>query len=413
MARQSIHVSRWLCAPADAVWAVAREFCGEWHPFVEGVKAERDVTGQLVRCFRVKGEAGLYRERLTYFSDADRELRYVHVEGIRDVGFYRASLKVSSDGNGCTITWAAEVEAAEPRASDIAAGTRAVFEAGVDALQHLTHLEDARIASTPSLEVTHSAARPGPLVLFLHGIGGSRQNWRRQVVVAARFHQAAAVDLRGYGGSELGAQQTRIGDHCHDILRVMAHFGKTHVILCGMSMGSWIAASFAMRHPEMLAGLVLSGGCTGMSEAATEERQAFLAARQKPLDEGQSPKDFAAQVVAVIAGPHATAEVTHEMLESMAAIPAATYRDALWCFTHPEEKLDFSRFACPVLLMTGEHDKLASPVEIRNVAQRIHEASQKADVGFEIIPGAGHLCNIENPPASDLQLTRFLRRLAV
>jgi pimeloyl-ACP methyl ester carboxylesterase len=115
----------------------------------------------------------------------------------------------------------------------------------------------------------------------------------------------------------------------------------------------------------------------------------------------------------MIAGPLATAEVTRELLDSMSAIPAATYRDALWCFTHPEEKMDFSRIACPVLLMTGEHDRLASPHEIRNVAQRVREASPKPDVSFEVIPGAGHLCNIENPQAFNHQLLRFLRRFAV
>jgi pimeloyl-ACP methyl ester carboxylesterase len=45
----------------------------------------------------------------------------------------------------------------------------------------------------------------------------------------------------------------------------------------------------------------------------------------------------------------------------MAAIPAATYRDALVCFTNPLERFDFSRLTMPVLMMTGEHDRLAPP----------------------------------------------------
>ena len=116
-------------------------------------------------------------------------------------------------------------------------------------------------------------------------------------------------------------------DHCNDILRVMAALGKDKVILCGMSLGSWLATSFAMHHPEKLSGLILSGGCTGMSEAPEAERAAFLAARQKPLDADQAPKDFADAVVKVIAGPQASAAVLQELTASMAAIPAATYRD--------------------------------------------------------------------------------------
>ncbi len=412
MVRKSVHVARRVAAPADAIWTMARKFCAEWHPFIEWVKAERDGQGHLVRHFKAMGENGHYRERLTWFSDSDRELRYAHVEGIRDARSYTACLKVTPDGDGAEISWSAEIEAPEPRATEIESGTAAVFTAGIAALERAAAGQDAVIQGTPSLAATFQGEGPGPLVLFLHGIGGNRDNWKRQLPVAALSHQAVALDLRGYGGSHLGPHQTRIDDHCNDILRIMAHAGRSGVILCGMSLGSWMATSFAMRHPGKLAGLILSGGCTGMSEASASEREAFLAARQKPLDDGQSPKDFADGVVKVIAGPHAPADVLQELRASMAAIPSATYRDALWCFTHSEEQFDFSRITCPVLLMTGEHDRLAPPSEIRSVAKRIHASAKNPDVGFEVIRDAGHLCNIENPLDYNSHLRRFLRRLA-
>lgn len=411
VALQKLQVRKKVSAQAEAVWAVARSFCGSWHPFLEWVKAERDGNGRLVRVFKAKGEVAIYRERLTYFSDTDRELRYCHVQGIRDVQSYEASMQVHAENDGAQIEWQAVFEAPEPRASEIARGTRAVFEAGIEALEQAALFRDGVIAGTPTLAVTFTAEKPGPLVLFLHGIGGNRSNWRRQLVAASRSHQAAALDFRGYGGSSPGEMQSRIDDYCADILRVMEQFGKSKVVLCGMSLGSWIATSFAMRHSEKLSGLILSGGCTGMSEATEDEREAFLRARQKPLDEGQTPRDFADGVVKVIAGPQASSDVLQELRDSMAAIPATTYRDALWCFTHPQERFDFSRIACPVLMMTGEHDCLAPPAEIRGVARRIHASAPAPDVGFEIVPGAGHLCNIENPGTYNRHLMRFLGRL--
>ena len=411
MAKKTVHVRKEMEASADAIWAVARQFCGLWHPFLEWVKAERDGSGRIVRAFKAKGEDGIYRERLTYFSDADRALRYCHVEGIRDAVSYEASLRVIENGDAATVEWQAEIEAPEPRAGEIAQGTEVVFEAGIAALEAAASQCTVLIAGNPALAIAHTGARPGPLLLFLHGIGGNKGNWRRQLTAVAQFHQAAALDFRGYGQSELGQTQTTIEDHCNDILRVMAALNKEKVILCGMSLGSWIATSFAMRHPEKLAGLILSGGCTGMSEASEDERQGFLTARQKPLDAGQTPRDFADGVVKVIAGPKASGEVLQELRDSMAAISANTYRDALWCFTHPEKPFDFSKISCPVLMMTGEHDRLATPSEIRGISNRIHGSAQSPDVSFEIISGAGHLCNIENPTAYNHHLTRFLRRL--
>lgn len=166
-----------------------------------------------------------------------------------------------------------------------------------------------------------------------------------------------------------------------------------------------------MRYPDLLDGLVLSGGCTGMSEAGPDEREAFRISREVPLDAGQVPADFAPAVVKVLAGPNASDTVRQALLASMAAIPAATYRDALRCFTNPLERFDFSRLTMPVLMLTGEHDRLAPPSEIRGVAGRIWDQAPLPDVRFEVIADAGHVCNVEQPAAYNRALLGFLGRL--
>ena len=64
-------------------------------------------------------------------------------------------------------------------------------------------------------------------------------------------------------------------------------------------------------------------------------------------------------MVNVIAGPNASDQIRADLLASMSAIPAATCGDALRCFTNPLERFDFAKLTMPVLLMTGEHDRLA------------------------------------------------------
>jgi pimeloyl-ACP methyl ester carboxylesterase len=255
-------------------------------------------------------------------------------------------------------------------------------------------------------------AQGDTLVLFLHGIGGGRTNWTAQLQSVGGRARAASLDLRGYGESSLGFQQSTAEDYCDDILRVVEALGAAKLVLVGLSYGSWIATSFAIRYPEKLAGLVLSGGCTGMSEAGPEEREAFRVSREVPLNAGQVPADFAPAVVKVIAGPDAPEPVRAALLASMAAIPAATYRDALLCFTNPLERFDFAKLTMPVLMMTGQHDRLAPPAEIRGVAGRIVDAAPLADVRFEVIAQAGHVCNVENPDGYTAALTAFLQRIA-
>jgi len=422
MPRDRVQVRGMVAASADAVWAMAREFCVPWHPAIASMKAEPGVPE--TRRFTVKGEDTVYRERLTYRSDSDRVLAYTALEGIEGADRYAARLSVAETETGASILWTADITARADRLAAICTGTEYVFNAGIEALADaqppisLPELEPASapiatriLDGTPRLALS-VAGEAGPLVLFLHGIGGGRVNWHRQIAALGHHACAVAMDLRGYGDSSLGFGQSTVDDYCEDILRVAEHFGADRFILVGLSYGAWIATSFAMRHPHRLAGLVLSGGCTGMSEAGPEEREAFRISREVPLDAGQRPADFAPAVVNILAGPHADTATRAELLASMSAIPAATYRDALRCFTNPLERFDFARLSMPCLLMTGEHDRLAPPAEIRAVAGRILDTSPTPDIRFEVIAGAGHLCNIEAPDAYDRHLIPFVRRVA-
>lgn len=426
MGREVVQVQGHVPAPPDAVWSVVRDFCGAWHPWVASIREERGPQGALVRVFTVSGEDTVYREQLTYFSDSDRVLGYTHLEGIKDCEAYDARLTVSaSEVGGSVVGWTATVRAPAARLGTMCEGTKAVFEAGIAALDRATEgLAPTSPLPAPvpvgtvifddlprlALSVTPDLG-DDRLCLFLHGIGGGRSNWLPQLQAVGQTIRAAALDLRGYGDSTLGDRQSTVDDYCADILRVAGKLGARRLVLVGLSYGSWIATSFAMRHPEMLAGLVLSGGCTGMSEAGPDEREAFRVSREVPLNAGQVPADFAPAVVKVLAGPDASDDTRKELYDSMAAIPTATYRDALVCFTNPLERFDFAKLTMPVLMMTGEYDRLAPPSEIRGVAGRIWDAAPRPDVRFEVIPGAGHVCNVEKPVAYNRHLLAFLRRL--
>ena len=429
MAKTTVTQTRPAADPARA-WAVVQDFTRAWHPSVERIAPEAGPAGAIRRRLWVDGRP--YLEQRSYLSHSDRVLGYRLLEGIDGATAYSAQVQVEENGAGARITWQACIEADPARLNAIATGTEAIFAAGLDALCAAPELPEAgaphpavplpepapvqsrRLGKAPELAVDLAPAGltgSGLLCIYLHGIGGQRGNWQPQLGPLGALVPSVAPDLRGYGDSAPGRGQTGVGDYCDDILALARAFGAQKLILVGLSYGAWIATSFAMRHPDRLAGLVLAGGCTGMSEASPDERAAFRAARQKPLDAGQTPADFAPGVVDMLLGPGAGPELRNSLIASMASIPAATYRDALTCFTNPPERFDFSRIACPVLLMTGEHDRLAPPAEIRAVSRRILAQAPHADVQFEVLAGAGHLCNLEAPELFNRHLGDFLRRL--
>lgn len=449
--QRTIECSERCAADAQQLWSLVRDFCAPWHPAVESIAREYDDSGALVRALTVSGDNSVYKERLTYYSETDRTYRYSHIAGIVDINDYHAELCVEPEGNGCRMTMRATVSATPQRADEVVQGTRAIFESGIAAVTQQAQEQSAPAVSTEvsaenmgdkqfstpdavlpvdsgkvtegSLTIAYDCTRVDDasgkvesLLLFLHGIGGNRSNWAEQLAfinrqirdgLIADGLQAAAIDLRGYGDSSAVVTQSTIDDYCNDILRVHRHFGANKLILCGLSYGAWIATSFALKHPQMLTALVLSGGCTGMSEAAPAEREAFRNSRQIPLDQGQVLADFAPSVVEILVGPQATDSMRTRLHDSMAAISVETYRDALTCFTNPEGPFDFAPLSIPVLMMTGEHDRLAPPDEIRSVAHRISQQST-ASVRYETISAAGHLCNIEQPDQYNRLLLEFI-----
>ena len=426
MARNMVQVHGHLPADPAVVWQVLRDFAGAWHPWVDTIRPETGPKGAAIRAFTVAGEDTTYREQLTYFSDSDRTLGYTHLSGIAGCEAYDARITITAaEAGGSILNWSATVRASAARLGPIVEGTKAVYEAGIAALAGLTAtptpmpalpapvaVEPLTIDDLPrlALSITPDLGEDR-LCLFLHGIGGARHNWAAQLAQMGSTIRCAALDLRGYGDSTLGPRATTVDDYCADILRVAEVLGAKRLVLVGLSYGSWIATSFAMRHPEMLDGLVLSGGCTGMSEAGPDEREAFRVSREVPMNAGQVPADFAPAVVKVLAGPEASEATKAALLQSMAAIPAATYRDALICFTNPLERFDFAKLTMPTLLMTGSHDRLAPPAEIRTIAGRIWDAAPRPDVRFEVIENAGHVCNVEQPQAYSTHLLTFLNRL--
>lgn len=426
MARETVHCIGGSAAAPDDIWHLVSDFDLGWHPLVAWSAIETGDGADVIRRFKAHDDNTVMREKLTYISHSDQVMRYAMVDGIKGAHRYHARLKITPNGAGSTLTWHADIDAAPARAKEIALGTAVVFETGIAALNTPTSPPDPTqqvptpcdtapliMNGTPRLGLTvapDGLTSAKTLCVCLHGIGGNRHNWDKQLSALGNVMPMVALDLRGYGDSTLGFSQSQADDYFDDILAVMSHFGAQKIVLCGLSYGSWLATSFALRHPGKTAGLVLCGGCTGMSEADPDEREAFRVSREVPLDAGQTPADFADAVVNVIAGPDLSDTVREVLRASMAAIPQDTYRDALNCFCAPLETLDFTKTCFPVLLMTGEHDTLAPPSEIRTVSHRFADAGAPF-VNFEVIAHAGHVCNLEQPDAVNGHLLRFLKML--
>jgi len=242
----------------------------------------------------------------------------------------------------------------------------------------------------------------GPLVVFLHGIGGNRTNWRDQLSVFARDFHAVAWDARGYGDSDDYEGPLDFGNFADDLCRVLDHFDVTRAHLVGLSMGGMIALDFATRYADRVATLTLCDSLPGFTHLSEAQRAEFIRLRQEPLLAGKEPSDMAPAVARSLLGKNPRAGSYERLVESMSALHKQSYLKTIAGSANYGRKLDLESIAVPTHVVVGDEDTLTPPAMSREIARRIPEAR------LTIIEGAGHLSNIEQPEAFNRAVLDFL-----
>ena len=243
----------------------------------------------------------------------------------------------------------------------------------------------------------------GPLLVFLHGIGGNRSNWRDQLPAFAADFTAVAWDARGYGGSDDYDGPLDFADFSGDLLRLLDHFRAPRAHLCGLSMGGRIAMDFHDRHPERVASLTLCDTQPGLAQMPSEKRREFIRLRQEPLRAGKRPVDMAPEVARSLIGPRAVPGAFERLIDSMAALHVDSYLKTIEASFLYERAPALENIRVPTHIVVGADDRLTPPEIARAMAARI------AGARLTVIPDAGHLANLEQPQRFNAAVLAFLR----
>ncbi len=257
-----------------------------------------------------------------------------------------------------------------------------------------------------SPRLAFEALGAGPTVVFLHGIGGNRTNWREQLAALAPEFRAVAWDARGYGDSEDYPGPLAFPDFAADLLRLLDHLGVAQAHVVGLSMGGRIALDFYEVQPARVASLVLCDTFPGYDASITkEQREKFIASRRKPLvEDGREPRDIAPLVAPTLLSRNATPAALQRLVDSMAILHKESYIKAIEAMTRYAPVARLTDVRVPTLVVCGDEDKLTPPAIAHDMVAKIPNAR------LALLERAGHLSNIEQPAAFNAVLLGFLRQ---
>jgi pimeloyl-ACP methyl ester carboxylesterase len=266
-------------------------------------------------------------------------------------------------------------------------------------MHHVT-LTDARLA-------VHTRGGGMPLVL-LHGFPLDHTMWSGQDPLADAV-RLIVPDQRGFGASR-GAVPESIAQLADDVVALL---DALHVVepavICGLSMGGYVAEHVAVRHPGRVRALVLVDTKLEADTPEARAARAKLAATvervgQEAVAEAMIPNLLAPSEAARANPARPLIEV--QLRRTIHVSPVETITAALAALAARPDMVEPMRaVAVPVLLVVGEEDAITPP-ECMERAERVLQRPR-----LLIMPRCGHMAPLEDPATFNAAVLAFLEEV--
>jgi pimeloyl-ACP methyl ester carboxylesterase len=240
-------------------------------------------------------------------------------------------------------------------------------------------------------------------LLLLHAFPLDARMWRAQVEALADRVPVVAPNHPGFGGTEPVPDVMTMDLAASSAIRAMDEAGLERAVVCGLSMGGYVALELWRRSRERIAGFVFADTKAGAdTEEAAANRRA-LAERLRTEGAG-----FFADGPPGLLSDHASDETRARVRALIADQPAEAIAAAsLGMAQRPDSTSDLNGIDVPTLVVTGADDTLIPSHVTSEMAERIPGAE------LAVIERAGHLVNLERPDEFGGLLDAHLRRVGL
>ena len=278
---------------------------------------------------------------------------------------------------------------------------------------------DSKFVTIHNINTHYKIAGKGDnTLMLLHGFGASTFTWHKVINPLSEKYTVIAYDRTGFGftsrpmpGEWKGESPYSQESQADQTIALMDTLGVDKAVLIGSSAGGMIAALTVLKYPERIKALILvdaaifRGGPHGWLISVIRipqiKRLGPLFVRKYFIRSSEGARELAW---------HDPSKLTLEILEGYKKpLRAKNWDRALWEFTlayrllHLEERL--SSIEVPVLVITGDDDRIVSQEDSVRIAKEIPDAE------LVVIPNSGHVPHEETPEEFLEAVNKFLEKV--
>lgn len=251
------------------------------------------------------------------------------------------------------------------------------------------------VAHSNGLDIAYDRFGNGPPVVFVHGAGDDHRIWQPQCDSLGDEFTVIAWDEPGAGHSSDLPEDFELADYANSLAAVISAATQSPAHVVGLSWGGVVVLELYRLHPELIASLILADTYAGWkgSLAPDEVRTRVAAIRESAgAPDFNLPGPFAGE------RPEQFVPMLAQMSES--ARPASLLAQ-LKLIAEADQSDLLPQIVVPTLLIWGEKD-IRSPLSVARQFER-----EIPDASLVVVPGAGHLSNLERPESFNNALRGF------
>lgn len=263
------------------------------------------------------------------------------------------------------------------------------------------------IAQLGGFQIGYEDLGRGVPVVFLHGFPHDRALWAAQRAALAGQARCLIPDGRGFGLSSTHGPHS-VEQYADDVVALLDHLGIARAVICGLSMGGYVAMALWRRHPTRVGALAFCDTRGGPDTEEGKLRRDEQIALVRRHGVGAILETLLTGMVGSTTRTRRP-DVVAMLRTMMARQPAAGVVGALQALRdRPDSRPSLGTITVPTLVVVGDEDVLTPIREARAIAEALPPAAR---VRLEIIAGAGHVPCLERPAAMTHALSDFLATL--